>query len=75
FEEEFILLKGENPIKCKKAFYYNNHYFMDKLVSVSPKLESEVKKLNRGTATGRKGLNYPSKEVMLSLGELEAELF
>lgn len=75
FEEEFILLKGENPIKCKKAFYYNNHYFMDKLVSVSPKLEVEVKKLNRGTATGRKGLNYPSKEVMLSLGELEAELF
>lgn len=75
FEEEFILLKGENPIKCDKAFYFNDHYFMDKLVSVSPKLEHEVKNLNKGVAVGKPGLNYPSKEIMLSLGELEAELF
>ncbi|AUL82670.1 type IV secretory system conjugative DNA transfer family protein [Escherichia coli] len=74
FDEEFILLKGENPIKCKKAFYFNDHYFMDKLVSVSPKLEAAVKELNKGVAMGKPGLRYPPKEIMLSYGELEADL-
>lgn len=75
FDEQFILLKGENPIKCNKAFYFNDHYFMDKLVSISPKLEAEVKRLNKGVATGKAGLKYPPKEIMLSFGELEAVNF
>lgn len=75
FDQQFILLKGENPIKCNKAFYFNDHYFMDKLVSISPKLEAEVKRLNKGIATGKPGLKYPPKEVMLSFGELEAVNF
>ncbi|MFZ4210600.1 type IV secretory system conjugative DNA transfer family protein [Pantoea endophytica] len=75
FDEEFILLKGEPPIRCKKAFYFSDPYFMDKLISVSPKLDSEVKALNKGKSTGKAGLRYPKKEVMLSYGELEADFF
>ncbi len=47
FKEEFILLKGENPVKAEKALYFSDNYFMDRLLKVSPKLEDEVKKLIR----------------------------
>lgn len=73
FHEEFILLKGENPIKCEKALYFNDPYFMDRLIAVSPKLREVVASMNNGKSMGVKGLKYPSKEKMLSLGELEAD--
>lgn len=74
FTEEFILLKGENPVKAEKALYFSDNYFMDRLLKVSPKLESAVKKLNKkDNVIGVKGLRYPDKEEMLSLGELESE--
>ncbi len=76
FKEEFILLKGENPVKAEKALYFSDNYFMDRLLKVSPKLEDEVKKINKkSTVIGVKGLRYPDKEKMLSLGELESEVF
>ncbi len=75
FQEEFILLKGENPIKCEKALYFNDPYFMDRLCAVSPKLRERVASMNNGSSMVKKGLKYPPKEEMLSLGELEAELF
>lgn len=75
FKEEFILLKGENPVKAEKALYFSDNYFMDRLLKVSPKLEDEVKKINKkSTVIGIKGLRYPDKEKMLSLGELESEV-
>lgn len=74
FHEEFILLKGENPIKCEKALYFNDPYFMDRLCAVSPKLRERVASMNNGSSMVKKGLKYPPKEEMLSLGELEAEL-
>ncbi|MFR7026380.1 type IV secretory system conjugative DNA transfer family protein, partial [Streptococcus pneumoniae] len=39
FKEEIILLNGENPIKCEKALYFNDPYFMRKLISLSPTLQ------------------------------------
>ena len=32
FNEEIIILSGENPIRCQKALYFNDRYFMDKLI-------------------------------------------
>ncbi len=62
FEEEIVLLSGENPIRCEKALYFNDPFFMDKLIALSPTLQmySNKKKL-------------PSKEelaIALSKGEL-----
>lgn len=75
FSEEFILLKGENPVKAKKALYYLDSYFMDKLMLVSPKLSALTAKMNKTNKIfGVKGLKYPSKEKMLSVGELESEV-
>ncbi|HDY2198183.1 TPA: type IV secretory system conjugative DNA transfer family protein, partial [Escherichia coli] len=75
FKEEFILLKGENPVKAEKALYFSDPYFMDRLLEVSPKLQDAVKKLNkRDKVIGVNGLRYPDKETMLSLGELESEV-
>lgn len=34
-----VLLNGENPIKCEKALYFNDPYFMKKLISLSPTLQ------------------------------------
>ncbi|MDR8295111.1 conjugal transfer protein TraG, partial [Acinetobacter baumannii] len=74
FKEEFIILKGENPVKAEKALYFSDPYFMDRLLEVSPKLKEAVKKLNKkDKVIGVKGLRYPDKEMMLSLGELESE--
>ena len=39
FKEEIVLLNGENPIKCEKALYFNDPYFMNKLISLSPTLQ------------------------------------
>lgn len=40
FKEEIVLLlNGENPIKCEKALYFNDPYFMQKLISLSPTLQ------------------------------------
>lgn len=75
FAEEFIILKGENPVKAQKALYYLDPYFMDRLMLVSPKLASLTSTLNKTTNIfGVKGLKYPSKEKMLSVGELESEV-
>ncbi len=75
FKEEFIILKGENPVKAEKALYFSDPYFMDRLLEVSPKLKEAVKKLNKkDKVIGVKGLRYPDKEMMLSLGELESEV-
>lgn len=77
FSEEFIILKGENPIKCEKALYFTDAFFMDKLLLVSPKLTQKVMMLNKKKTVdgviGVDGLNYPSKVAMLSLGELESD--
>ncbi len=39
FKKEIILLNGENPIKCEKALYFNDPYFMKKLIALSPTLQ------------------------------------
>ena len=75
FKEEFIILKGENPVKAEKALYYLDPYFMDRLMKVSPKLASLTMELNKTKKIfSVKGLKYPSKEKMLSVGELESEV-
>lgn len=75
FKEEFIILKGENPVRAEKAFYFSDPYFMDRLLTVSPKLKKAVQTLNkREDVTGIKNLRYPNKEAMLSMGELESEV-
>lgn len=43
-DDEELLFCNSVKIKCKKAFYFNDPYFMDKLKSVSPTL-SKVKGL------------------------------
>lgn len=48
---------------------------MDRLCAVSPKLRERVASMNKGASMVKKGLKYPPKEDMLSLGELEADLF
>lgn len=77
FSEEFIILKGENPIKCEKALYFTDAFFMDKLLLVSPKLTQRVMTQNGkkkvDSVIGVDGLKYPSKVEMLSLGELESD--
>ena len=48
-DDEIILLKGQKPIYCQKAKYFNDPYFMNKFKSVSPTL--------------RKIKGIPSKEM------------
>ncbi|ENH0304265.1 type IV secretory system conjugative DNA transfer family protein [Escherichia coli] len=38
FSEEILAMKGENPIRCEKAFYYLNEYFFGDFVKVAPEL-------------------------------------
>jgi len=74
FKEEFIILKGENPVRADKALYYLDSYFMDKLLLVSPKLTALTAKINKTKDIfGKKGIKYPPKSDMLSLGDLESE--
>lgn len=75
FSEEFIILKGEYPVKARKALYYLDPYFMNRLMLVSPKLSALTSKINKTTNIfDAKKLKYPSKEKMLSLEELESEV-
>lgn len=62
FKEEIVLLNGENPIKCEKALYYDDPYFMNKLITISPTLKENAK-----------GSKLPSKEelgIAMSKNEL-----
>ncbi|STJ14696.1 Type IV secretory pathway, VirD4 components [Escherichia coli] len=75
FKEEFIILKGENPVKAEKALYYLDPYFMDRLMKVSPKLASLTMELIKTEKIfGVKGLNIRQKKKCLSVGELESEV-
>lgn len=68
FDEEIIILKGEHPIKCKKAFYFNDGDFMEKLIVLSPTLKKAAEKLKKG--------HFPSKADLaqaLFHHELEAD--
>ena len=38
FEDEIIKIEGKKPIRCKKAIYFNDSYFMDKFKMISPSL-------------------------------------
>ena len=40
YDKEIITITTQKPILCKKAFYYNDSYFMNKLKKVSPTLRS-----------------------------------
>lgn len=40
FDTEIIKIEGKPPIKCKKALYYSNKYFMNKFKEVSPSLKN-----------------------------------
>lgn len=40
FGEEILAMKGENPIRCEKAFYYMNEYFFGDFIKVAPALEN-----------------------------------
>lgn len=40
FDTEIIKIEGKLPIKCKKALYFSNSYFMDKFKEVSPSLKN-----------------------------------
>lgn len=65
--EEIILLKGEPSVHCKKAYYFNSRYFMDKLISLSPTLWDVQDKIGKD--------KFPSKEDLasaLTRQELEA---
>lgn len=44
FEEEIVRIDNGKPIKCNKAFYYNDKYFVKKLKETSPTLAS-IKKI------------------------------
>ena len=62
FEEEIVLLSGENPIRCEKALYFKDRFFMDKLIALSPTLQQYANKKE-----------LPTKEdliLALSQGEL-----
>ncbi len=75
FKEEFIILKGENPVKAEKALYFLDPYFMDRLMMVSPKLTELTASLNKTKKYWvLKGLNILLKKKMLSVGELESEV-
>jgi type IV secretion system protein VirD4 len=66
FEEEIILLSGENPIRCQKALYFKDKFFMDKLIALSPTLQQAL-----STRT------LPSQEdliMALSCGELAVSI-
>lgn len=68
-DDEVILLKGEHPIYCKKAYYFNDDFFMDKLIALSPTLQGVKAKLGQG--------EFPTKDdlaLTLSRGELEAHV-
>lgn len=68
FDEQFILLKGENPIKCHKAFYFNDDFFMDKLIALSPYLQGVKENLKKG--------QFPSKvDLAHALFRRELEAF
>lgn len=62
FNQQIILLNGENPILCDKALYYNDPFFMHKLIALSPTLQQYSGKTK-----------LPTKEeltIALSKGEL-----
>lgn len=40
FDTEIIKIEGKLPIKCKKAFYFSNRYFMNKFKQVSHSLRT-----------------------------------
>lgn len=40
FEDEIIRIEGKLPIKCKKALYFNDSYFMDRFKMVSKSLKT-----------------------------------
>lgn len=40
FEEEILSMKGENPIQCNKAFYYQDEYFYGDFMKASPTVAS-----------------------------------
>jgi len=46
-EKEIITITTQKPILCKKAFYYKDPYFMNKLKKVSPTLRAVKKIPNR----------------------------
>ncbi len=54
FAEEILLINGEHPIKCQKALYFNDPYFMNKLIALSPTLQ----------AIAAKSTKLPSKEQL-----------
>lgn len=62
FDEEIVLLNGENPIRCGKALYFKDRYFMDKLINLSPTLQEHAR---RTTLPSQQNLI-----VALSRGEL-----
>lgn len=68
-DEEIVLLKGEHAIRCNKAYYFNDRYFMDKLIGLSPTLKAIQESI------GESG--FPTKEQLaqaLRNGELEASI-
>lgn len=68
FREEIVLLNGENPIKCEKALYFNDPYFMQKLISLSDTLQ----------VFSSREKTLPTKEqliIALNKGELAAKIF
>ncbi|KPC27186.1 TaxB conjugal transfer protein [Pseudomonas syringae pv. cilantro] len=68
-DDEVILLKGEHPIYCKKAYYFNDDFFMDKLIALSPTLQAVKATLGQG--------EFPTKDdlaLTLSRHELEAHV-
>ncbi len=78
FSEEFSYPERRKSHKGrKKALYYTDHFFMDKLLLVSTKLTKQVMEINKKKTVkeviGVDGLKYPSKQEMLSLGELESD--
>lgn len=65
FDEEIVLLNGENPIRCQKALYFKDRYFMDKLIALSPTLQHHTSRAN-----------LPSQQnliLALSQGELAVQ--
>ena len=67
--DEVILIKGERPIYCEKAYYFNDDFFMDKLIALSPTFQLIKSKLGKG--------QFPTKDdlaLTLERRELEANI-
>jgi type IV secretion system protein VirD4 len=67
FNDEIIKIDSAKPIKCEKAIYYSDPYFIDKLKMVSPSLRALGKKIPNQAQLERAFLNKETEVAVKSL--------